>query len=143
MPVATDRQPGADNISAEVTDSESVVVGKHNSQQTVNVNTANAAAALGERVARLEERWDHNSDMAPATDNSPYTLLRLEAKIDRVLERQENIIAEQADMRRRLGVVESMTQGLQKQSPTLDRIMVAVLALVMLAMLAFNLWMLP
>lgn len=124
-----------DSVGAGVDDSSDVVVGKGNVQQVVNVNTGET---IGERLARLEERLEYDSDMPPANDSSPYALIRLEAKIDRILERQDTIIAEQADFRRRISSVESIAQGLQKQSPTIDRIMVTLLALAMLAMLAFN-----
>lgn len=92
------------------------------------------ASKRGLQTALLSEAMQNN-----AAQGESYTLLRLETKVDRVLERQESIIAEQADLKRRMGTVETMAQTLHmRQSPTIDRVMVALLAVAMLGMLAFN-----
>lgn len=126
-----------DAITGDVDSSHAAVVGKGITQQVVNVNTARNAEELGERVARLEERLEA-ADMPQNNDTSPYALIRLESKVDRILEQQNTMLSEQSDMRRRLSAVEGLAQGLEKKSPMLDRVMVTLLALAMLAMLAFN-----
>ena len=97
------------------------------------------------RSKRAIREWVLSEDMTATGASQPpadtYNLFRLESKVDRILERQDLIIAEQGDLRHRVATVESVAQGLhmRQQAPTIDRVMVAMLAVAMLAMLAFNL----
>jgi hypothetical protein len=94
------------------------------------------------RSKRAVREWvlmSGSGTMQNTQSEQPYTLLRLESKVDRIIERQDDIIAEQSDIRRRITSWETMAQSLQyHQSPTIDRVMVALLAVAMLGMLAFN-----
>lgn len=91
------------------------------------------------RSKRAVREWVLSGAMQSTQNEHPYALLRLETKVDRVLERQESIMTEQADLKRRMSSVETMAQALHaRQSPTIDRVMVAMLAVAMLGMLAFN-----
>lgn len=85
------------------------------------------------------EKKNRESVMSNAIEDSTgsYTLLRLEAKIDRMLERQEGVVAEQADLRRRMNAIE-ICVGAAKQAPTIDRIMVLLLTLFVVGLLVYN-----
>jgi hypothetical protein len=91
---------------------------------------------------RAVREWIVNGEkmtQANVQNDQSNALFRLEIKVDRVLERQDTIIAEHGDLKHRVASVETITHALQQhQSPTIDRIMVTMLALSMLAMLAFN-----
>ncbi len=112
----------ADTITAQVDSSSEVVVGKDNVQNVIHV--------------------DKERDGGHIINDGNYIMLRMEAKLDQALAEQARIAQQVAEVARqqtqfdrRLYTIEAAAHS---PMPMIDRAVVMLLALLMMAMFAYN-----
>jgi hypothetical protein len=114
--------PG-DSISGTATDADAVTVGKHNVQQTVS----------------MEAQRRDDTDRYLADSN-----IKLEFQLGRLVDRLERMMERINDFERRLIAIEASVRRTETASsspfPNVDRVLVALLSLTMLAMFGFSIW---